>query len=195
MQAFYLRFCKFPYTGRLYPLFCRFELVLRRLLLAATRVNPSAKGASAFRDQLDKLTLGSVFTFLFSSQDFNKQVRTILLNDRNRQFEKADLIRQIESVSEETVWIELFGMDAMPTMAREHDLIRSCRNDVMHMRPTNRESFLKARRLVIRATTEIEAYTETLTGDQKALGDYSKRCCPRWRRSLLFQSSLMRPFV
>lgn len=60
------------YDERLYPLFCRFELVLRRLLLAATRVNPSAKGASAFRDQLDRLTPGSVFTFLFSSQDFNK---------------------------------------------------------------------------------------------------------------------------
>lgn len=98
-----------------------------------------------------------------------------MLNDRNRQFEKADLIRQIESVSEETVWIELFGMDAMPTMAREHDLIRSCRNDVMHMHPINRESFLKARRLVIRATTEIEPYAETLTGDQKALGDYSEK--------------------
>ena len=99
-----------------------------------------------------------------------------MLNDRNRQFEKADLIRQIESVSEETVWIELFGMDAMPTMAREHDLIiRSCRNDAMHMHTINRESFLKARRLVIRATTEIEAYTEALTGDQKALGDYSEK--------------------
>ena len=51
----------------------------------------------------------------------------------------------IESVSEETVWIELFGMDAMPTMAREHDLICSCRNDVMHTHPINRESFLKVR--------------------------------------------------
>lgn len=38
------------YDGRLYPLFCRFELVLRRLLLAAARVNPSAKGASALKD-------------------------------------------------------------------------------------------------------------------------------------------------
>lgn len=148
---------------------------MRRLLLAATRVNPDARGASAFRDQLDRLTLGSVFTFLFSSQDLNKQVRTLLLNDRSRQFEIADLIRRIQAVSEETAWIELFGMDAMPTMTRKHDLIRSYRNDVMHTRPINRESFLKARRLLIRATAETEAYTVTLTGDQKALGDYSEK--------------------
>lgn len=179
------------YANRLYPLFNNFETALRRLLTLTAQVNTSVKEVASL-EQLETWSLEKLFSFLFESEDFVKDVRKVV-NDKGengrRGFEKQSIIERISNIEEHTVWMDLFGVDTMPTMLKSHNAIRNYRNDVMHMHNLSRKGYNSAKRLVEKATTEIDYRARFLMRDKEAL----RQIAEKMAEALINYQKMMEP--
>lgn len=142
------------YNKRLYPLFNRFERLLRKLVsvIAVSDKNTSAEEAAR---KLDRLDFGQIYNLLFVNADFCKKVFGELQKN-NKLFSKKEALEIIRSSEENTLWQQLVGK-SHKFVADNFLLIKECRNDVMHAHNVDYEKYKQAERLIKKAIEEVNS--------------------------------------
>lgn len=129
----------------LYPFINEFERKLRKLLYLKSAVYQGDRQTDNIKD-LEKKTLGAIFELLFTDIEFIKNAKA-KINDKNWHFAKNELILVLQGIGEDTLWDRLFGKDG-DTLLRDNFLtVKNYRNDVMHARNIDYETFEKAKKL------------------------------------------------
>lgn len=97
--------------------------------------------------QLEKLTFGELFNALFIDEQFNKAVK-IAVNQRPSLFEKQELMLELSGINENSLWIQTFSKDEMPSLRDGHKMLQQFRNDTMHAHRMTLGTYKDANRLI-----------------------------------------------
>ena len=138
----------------LFELIATFERRFRELLIVSICSETSSLDDKLIGD-LEKKNLGELFEIVFTDQEFNNKVKSVVNDKKSRRFEKKDLAKTIGQMEENTLWSQYFNDDWLSTVAEEHETIRIFRNDVMHAHRMSYKDYRRARTLAERANREM----------------------------------------
>ncbi len=171
-------FCK-----ELYPLVVSFETKLRYVMYVSRSLYEKNVSVESFpigkeKKSMEEIDFGTIYEALFTDTKFYDNVRKM----NGRVLTKADLIKQIESLEEDSVWRKIVGPEY--NYIEKHFLeIIGYRNDVMHNHLIGYETYVAAKTVLKRAVQELErAIDDKLIENKsqysnkndiaKTLGDY-----------------------
>lgn len=198
--------CSAYYNKALYPHFNEFERKLRKLLYLKSALSRDAKGSALIKD-LESKDFGEIFTLLFSDAQFVQGTKA-LVNNKTWQFTKDEILAAIEAISENTVWDNLIGKDAVPLLRSDFAKVISFRNDIMHAHSMETAKYNEAAKLIKEINKQLDAEIgniigtkETVQGDSAqdfnaALGDAIRnmdeaQSIKNWQEQLIaLQSSI-----
>ena len=192
--------CSAYYNKALYPHFNEFERKLRKLLYLKSALSRDAKGSALIKD-LESKDFGEIFTLLFSDAQFVQGTKA-LVNNKTWQFTKDEILAAIEAISENTVWDNLIGKDAVPLLRSDFAKVKSFRNDIMHAHSMETAKLIKEINKQLDAEIgNIIGTKETVQGDSAqdfnaALGDAIRnmdeaQSIKNWQEQLIaLQSSI-----
>lgn len=198
--------CSAYYNKALYPHFNEFERKLRKLLYLKSALSRDAKGSALIKD-LESKDFGEIFTLLFSDAQFVQGTKA-LVNNKTCQFTKDEILAAIEAISENTVWDNLIGKDAVPLLRSDFAKVKSFRNDIMHAHSMETAKYNEAAKLIKEINKQLDAEIgniigtkETVQGDSAqdfnaALGDAIRnmdeaQSIKNWQEQLIaLQSSI-----
>lgn len=198
--------CSAYYNKALYPHFNEFERKLRKLLYLKSALSRDAKGSALIKD-LESKDFGEIFTLLFSDAQFVQGTKA-LVNNKTWQFTKDEILAAIEAISENTVWDNLIGKDAVPLLRSDFAKVKSFRNDIMHAHSMETSKYNEAAKLIKEINKQLDAEIgniigtkETVQGDSAqdfnaALGDAIRnmdeaQSIKNWQEQLIaLQSSI-----
>lgn len=198
--------CSAYYNKALYPHFNEFERKLRKLLYLKSALSRDAKGSALIKD-LESKDFGEIFTLLFSDAQFVQGTKA-LVNNKTWQFTKDEILAAIEAISENTVWDNLIGKDAVPLLRSDFAKVKSFRNDIMHAHSMETAKYNEAAKLIKEINKQLDAELgniigtkETVQGDSAqdfnaALGDAIRnmdeaQSIKNWQEQLIaLQSSI-----
>lgn len=198
--------CSAYYNKALYPHFNEFERKLRKLLYLRSALSRDAKGSALIKD-LESKDFGEIFTLLFSDAQFVQGTKA-LVNNKTWQFTKDEILAAIEAISENTVWDNLIGKDAVPLLRSDFAKVKSFRNDIMHAHSMETAKYNEAAKLIKEINKQLDAEIgniigtkETVQGDSAqdfnaALGDAIRnmdeaQSIKNWQEQLIaLQSSI-----
>lgn len=198
--------CSSYYNKALYPHFNEFERKLRKLLYLKSALSRDAKGSALIKD-LESKDFGEIFTLLFSDAQFVQGTKA-LVNNKTWQFTKDEILAAIEAISENTVWDNLIGKDAVPLLRSDFAKVKSFRNDIMHAHSMETAKYNEAAKLIKEINKQLDAEIgniigtkETVQGDSAqdfnaALGDAIRnmdeaQSIKNWQEQLIaLQSSI-----
>lgn len=198
--------CSAYYNKSLYPHFNEFERKLRKLLYLKSALSRDAKGSALIKD-LESKDFGEIFTLLFSDAQFVQGTKA-LVNNKTWQFTKDEILAAIEAISENTVWDNLIGKDAVPLLRSDFVKVKSFRNDIMHAHSMETAKYNEAAKLIKEINKQLDAEIgniigtkETVQGDSAqdfnaALGDAIRnmdeaQSIKNWQEQLIaLQSSI-----
>ena len=198
--------CSAYYNKALYPHFNEFERKLRKLLYLKSALSRDAKGSALIKD-LESKDFGEIFTLLFSDAQFVQGTKA-LVNNKTWQFTKDGILAAIEAISENTVWDNLIGKDAVPLLRSDFAKVKSFRNDIMHAHSMETAKYNEAAKLIKEINKQLDAEIgniigtkETVQGDSAqdfnaALGDAIRnmdeaQSIKNWQEQLIaLQSSI-----
>ena len=198
--------CSAYYNKALYPHFNEFERKLRKLLYLKSALSRDAKGSALIKD-LESKDFGEIFTLLFSDAQFVQGTKA-LVNNKTWQFTKDEILAAIEAISENTVWDNLIGKDAVPLLRSDFAKVKSFRNDIMHAHSMETAKYNEASKLIKEINKQLDAEIgniigtkETVQGDSAqdfnaALGDAIRnmdeaQSIKNWQEQLIaLQSSI-----
>ena len=198
--------CSAYYNKALYPHFNEFERKLRKLLYLKSALSRDAKGSALIKD-LESKDFGEIFTLLFSDAQFVQGTKA-LVNNKTWQFTKDEILAAIEAISENTVWDNLIGKDAVPLLRSDFAKVKSFRNDIMHEQSMETAKYNEAAKLIKEINKQLDAEIgniigtkETVQGDSAqdfnaALGDAIRnmdeaQSIKNWQEQLIaLQSSI-----
>ena len=198
--------CSAYYNKALYPHFNEFERKLRKLLYLKSALSRDAKGSALIKD-LESKDFGEIFTLLFSDAQFVQGTKA-LVNNKTWQFTKDEILAAIEAISENTVWDNLIGKDAVPLLRSDFAKVKSFRNDIMHAHSMEKAKYNEAAKLIKEINKQLDAEIgniigtkETVQGDSAqdfnaALGDAIRnmdeaQSIKNWQEQLIaLQSSI-----
>ena len=198
--------CSAYYNKALYPHFNELELKLRKLLYLKSALSRDAKGSALIKD-LESKDFGEIFTLLFSDAQFVQGTKA-LVNNKTWQFTKDEILAAIEAISENTVWDNLIGKDAVPLLRSDFAKVKSFRNDIMHAHSMETAKYNEAAKLIKEINKQLDAEIgniigtkETVQGDSAqdfnaALGDAIRnmdeaQSIKNWQEQLIaLQSSI-----
>lgn len=198
--------CSAYYNKALYPHFNEFERKLRKLLYLKSALSRDAKGSALIKD-LESKDFGEIFTLLFSDAQFVQGTKA-LVNNKTWQFTKDEILAAIEAISENTVWDNLIGKDAVPLLRSDFAKVKSFRNDIMHAHSMETAKYNEAAKLIKEINKQLDAEIgniigtkETVQGDSAqdfnaALGDAIRnmdeaQSIKNWQEQLIaLQSSI-----
>lgn len=198
--------CSAYYNKALYPHFNEFERKLRKLLYLKSALSRDAKGSALIKD-LESKDFGEIFTLLFSDAQFVQGTKA-LVNNKTWQFTKDEILAAIEAISENTVWDNLIGKDAVPLLRSDFVKVKSFRNDIMHAHSMETAKYNEAAKLIKEINKQLDAEIgniigtkETVQGDSAqdfnaALGDAIRnmdeaQSIKNWQEQLIaLQSSI-----
>lgn len=198
--------CSAYYNKALYPHFNEFERKLRKLLYLKSALSRDAKGSALIKD-LESKDFGEIFTLLFSDAQFVQGTKA-LVNNKTWQFTKDEILAAIEAISENTVWDNLIGKDAVPLLRSDFAKVKSFRNDIMHAHSMETAKYNEAAKLIKEINKQLDAeigniigIKETVQGDSAqdfnaALGDAIRnmdeaQSIKNWQEQLIaLQSSI-----
>lgn len=198
--------CTAYYNKALYPHFNEFERKLRKLLYLKSALSRDAKGSALIKD-LESKDFGEIFTLLFSDAQFVQGTKA-LVNNKTWQFTKDEILAAIEAISENTVWDNLIGKDAVPLLRSDFVKVKSFRNDIMHAHSMETAKYNEAAKLIKEINKQLDAEIgniigtkETVQGDSAqdfnaALGDAIRnmdeaQSIKNWQEQLIaLQSSI-----
>ena len=198
--------CSAYYNKALYPHFNEFERKLRKLLYRKSALSRDAKGSALIKD-LESKDFGEIFTLLFSDAQFVQGTKA-LVNNKTWQFTKDEILAAIEAISENTVWDNLIGKDAVPLLRSDFAKVKSFRNDIMHAHSMETAKYNEAAKLIKEINKQLDAEIgniigtkETVQGDSAqdfnaALGDAIRnmdeaQSIKNWQEQLIaLQSSI-----
>lgn len=133
------------YNRKLYPHINEFERKLRKLLYLKSAIYHGEKKIDNIRD-LESKDLGVIFELLFTDAEFVKSVRT-KVNEKTWQFTKKEIVAVLQSITEDTVWNNLLGTEAVTSLSENFLTVKNYRNDVMHAHNIDTETYREAKKL------------------------------------------------
>lgn len=164
------------FVQKLYPFVLEFETKLRKFLytslfeledksfqiaedkckslLGKEKSKSNIKANNIFT----KWTLGELFDFLFTNNEFIKGVNDFLKdNANNRRLSKTELIEYIKKQEEKTIWNLLFTESTKTFKLQDYyDEIFIVRNDVMHFHTMDYDRYRKSLRLFKKVIKELD---------------------------------------
>lgn len=198
--------CSAYYNKALYPHFNEFERKLRKLLYLKSALSRDTKGSALIKN-LESKDFGEIFTLLFSDAQFVQGTKT-LVNNKSWQFTKDEILAAIEAISENNVWDNLIGKDAVPLLRSDFAKVKSFRNDIMHAHSMETAKYNEAAKLIKEINKQLDVEIgniigtkETFQGDSAqdfnaALGDAIRnmdeaQSIKNWQEQLIaLQSSI-----
>lgn len=175
-------------------------------LYLKSALSRDAKGSALIKD-LESKDFGEIFTLLFSDAQFVQGTKA-LVNNKTWQFTKDEILAAIEAISENTVWDNLIGKDAVPLLRSDFAKVKSFRNDIMHAHSMETAKYNEAAKLIKEINKQLYAEIgniigtkETVQGDSAqdfnaALGDAIRnmdeaQSIKNWQEQLIaLQSSI-----
>ena len=154
------------FCEKLYPLLAEFETHLRYALYISRAVYDSDNlNAESFlldagktdkngrlrKCRIEEMVFSEIYTSIFTDASFQSKAK----QQTEKHLTKAELIRRIEEIPEETTWCKWVG--SQYPYVEDHFLeIKDYRNDVMHSHLINYACYADAKRVLQRAIDEIE---------------------------------------
>lgn len=154
------------FCDKLYPLLAEFETHLRYALYISRAVynSDNLETESFFFDVEDQKQRGKmkrckienmVFSEIYTSIFTDTSLKSKIQSQYNAHLTKAELIKRIEAIPEETIWHKWVGNKY--TYVENHFLeIKNYRNDVMHSHLISYACYIEAKKNLQRAIDEIE---------------------------------------
>lgn len=145
--------------NEIYPLIVKFETLLRKTLyISRVLFNHGEINMESFtymdekkEKSIEELELGKIYESVFT----DKNLKSSLLKEYNYPLTKADLIKRIQALPEETEWQRMVG--------KEYDFIESnfmrikdIRNSIMHNHLINYSQYEESKTLIEKANEELE---------------------------------------
>lgn len=159
--------CSAYYNKALYPHFNEFERKLRKLLYLKSALSRDAKGSALIKD-LESKDFGEIFTLLFSDAQFVQGTKA-LVNNKTWQFTKDEILAAIEAISENTVWDNLIGKDAVPLLRSDFAKVKSFRNDIMHAHSMETAKYNEAAKLIKEINKQLDAEIGNIIGTKETV--------------------------
>ncbi len=143
------------FCSQLYPLIVEFETNLRYALYISRALfdNGNLKKESFKLDvnkkqiSLEDADFGIIYQSIFTDKDFSEKVKKTVTDV---QMTKADYIKKIQSLDENTTWQKWVGKE-YNYIELNFLAIKEYRNDVMHNHLINFENYQKAKEMIISA--------------------------------------------
>ena len=119
------------FCQRLYPQMANFERGLRKVLCLAS-IKSNDEKAMAMCKQIEQQEFASIYQMLFSDTAYVTEAKKIV-NSKTPELAKRDMIKQLNALSESTLWDKLFNgqYSYLPENFLE---IKDGRNKIMHSR-------------------------------------------------------------
>ena len=126
------------FCQRLYPQMASFERGLRKVLYLASIKSQDEKGIDVCK-QIEQQEFAQIYQLLFSDTNYVVEARKIV-NSKSPELSKYDIIKQLKSLSESTLWDKLFSGQYfyIPENFLE---IKDGRNKIMHSRNISFEEY------------------------------------------------------
>lgn len=147
------------FCAQIYPLIVRFETKLRyalyisRALFENGNVNKKSFGYTVGKAEklIEEIDFGEIYDAVFTDKDLKPR----LLREYSLNLTKADLLKRIQELEEETLWRKIVGTGY--GYIESHFLeIKDFRNDVMHNHLINTKRFDLAREVLQKAIAELD---------------------------------------
>ncbi len=151
------------FNKKLYPYINEFERRLRRLLYLAnvTKNNPKANENLL---NLELKSFGELFNILFIDSHFIKSVKSFM-NQKSNSFTKNEILKEINSVEELTVWKSLLGDHPISELENDFFAIKNYRNSVMHAHNIDYKTYSAALKLFKKTNKQLDLEIKKLIGD------------------------------
>lgn len=147
------------FCGQIYPLIVSFETKLRHALYISRALfengNVSKKSfqytVAKTEKLIEEIDFGEIYDAIFTDKD----LRPRLMKEYTLNLTKADLLKRIQEIEEDTLWRKIVGTGY--GYIENHFLeIKDFRNDVMHNHLISGKRFDVAREVLQKANAELE---------------------------------------
>lgn len=133
-------FCK-----RLYPEIANFERSLRKVLYIASLKSNDLDIIKKCKD-IEELEFARIYQILFSDENYVKKAK-IIVNSNSPAYSKQDILKQLNNISESSLWDKLFNGQYEYISENFLD-IKDGRNKVMHSRSISYAEFLTIKNIL-----------------------------------------------
>lgn len=148
------------FANSLYPRFAEYERKLRLAITLATCAEHDNFDDSLVKS-LEQLTLEGLGRQLFFDTSFQGKVKSKIKD----LFTKCEIVDFITGLQEDTVWIQLFREETLPSVRKNYYALCDMRNKVMHHKLITEEAYDRARRMLRASIGELDAYVEKIRSD------------------------------
>ena len=146
------------FCEKIYPLIVKIETKLRYALYVSRALfedgnvdKNSFKIGQKIKKEMEETDFGEIYEAVFTDSDLQGKVKEI----NGQKLTKADLIKKVESVEENTLWDQIVG--ANYNYIVEHFLeIKNYRNDVMHNHLLNYKQYIREQKVLNSAIEEFD---------------------------------------
>ena len=162
------------FCAQLYPLIVRFETTLRRAIYISRALFENGNVSKAsFLFQVDKkdktieeMDFGKIYEAIFTDVELRNRVKKV----HERNLTKADLIKAINELPEDTLWRRFVGTEYQ-YIENSFLSIETYRNDVMHSHLIDYSTYLQAKTVLEKAIKELETVIsdKLISNDSKYL--------------------------
>lgn len=154
------------FCEKIYPLLAAFETHLRYALYISRAVYDSdnlttesflfdvedqKQRGKMKKCRIEDMVFSEIYTSIFTDTSLKSKVQ----NQYNAHLTKAELIKRIEAIPEETIWHKWVG-SKYPYVENHFLEIKNYRNDVMHSHLISYACYSEAKKILERAIDEIE---------------------------------------
>ena len=146
------------FCEEIYPLIVKIETKLRYALYVSRALfengsvdKDSFKIGQKTKKEIEETDFGEIYEAVFTDIEFQSKVREI----NGQKLTKADLIKRIENIEENTLWGQIVGLNYNYIV--EHFLeIKKYRNDVMHNHFLTYEQYVSGKTILKHAIEEFD---------------------------------------
>lgn len=146
------------FCEKIYPLIVKIETKLRYALYVSRALfedgnvdKNSFKIGPKIKKEMEETDFGEIYEAVFTDSDLQGKVKEI----NGQKLTKADLIKKVESVEENTLWDQIVG--ANYNYIVEHFLeIKNYRNDVMHNHLLTYKQYIREQKVLNSAIEEFD---------------------------------------
>ena len=146
------------FCEKIYPLIVKIETKLRYALYVSRALfedgnvdKNSFKIGQKIKKEMEETDFGEIYEAVFTDSDLQGKVKQI----NGQKLTKADLIKKVESVEENTLWDQIVG--ANYNYIVEHFLeIKNYRNDVMHNHLLTYKQYIREQKVLNSAIEEFD---------------------------------------